>query len=635
MGAVVNQEQEQALLDRLSRAGAWTTGNTLADALGVTRRSIRNYVASINQRSGSHEIIESSSRGYRLNRAGYAAYRQSPPTAEEAATPRQRLYDIVRKLVDDADGVDLYELADQLAVSDSTVESDLGRVRRILPEGLLLSRSGSTVSLAGGERAKRRLLSRMFHDETEHGVVGLEAIQREFVPDHLSEFKTDLVSELRGAGYYVNDFGIDSALLHIAIAVDRTRKAPVTEASAAAPEAPVTRILARLTAHHFDVTLNADDLDYLASLLAMHAITPLIDDAGPSYLDPEVLAVVRSVIEDVGREYLIDLSDDEFVNRFTLHVRNLLQRARQRTYSRNPLAGSIKTSYPMTYELSVYVARGLQERLGVAFNDDEIAYIALHVGAYLSQRAQAEERVTCAIVCPTYYDLQTTLRSRVQVMLGDALDVTMLVTRTDVDWNHLNTDLVLTTIEPPVPSPTVLVIKPFFTPADADRVRGALARIRTTRRRRSIKKNLLAYFDESLFVRDAPVTGADDTIRLLGNRMVAAGAINSEYVAGALERERLSSTVFAEGLAVPHGLEMSARRTVIAVSVTGSSVPWGGSRVNVAAFVAFSSDSRSDFQTFFDQFIAVFSDGSNLQRIVERATSFRAFIDELTAILDS
>lgn len=630
----MNQAREQQLLDRLGRAGAWTTGTSLADALGVTRRSIRNYVASINQRSGSHEIIESSSRGYRLNTAAYAAYRGSLPAAEDAATPRQRLYDIVRTLVDSSDGIDLFDLADRLAVSDSTVEADLGRVRRMLPDGLQLARSGSTVALAGGERAKRRLLSRMFHDETEHGVVGLEAIQREFVPEHLSEFKTDLVTELREAGYYVNDFGVDSALLHIAIAVDRTRKSPAAECAEPVPEGAVEEILARLSALHFNVTLNGDDLEYLASLLAVHAITPILDDAGPSYLDPEVLAVVRSVIEDVGREYLIDLSDDEFVNRFTLHARNLLRRARQRRYSRNPLAGSIKTSYPMTYELSVYVARGLQERLGVALNDDEIAYIALHIGAYLSQRAQAEERVTCTIVCPTYYDLQTTLRHRVQVMLGDVLDVTMLVTRTDVDWDHLSTDLVLTTIEPRVPSPTVLVIKPFFTSDDADRVRRALARIRATRRRRAIKENLLAYFDESLFVRDAPVTGADDTIRLLGDRMVAAGAIDPEYVTGALERERLSSTVFADGLAVPHALEMSARRTVIAVSVTGSSVPWGGSRVNVAAFVAFSSDSRSAFQTFFDQFIAVFSDGSNLRRIVERATSFQAFIDELTAILD-
>ncbi|MDN5978335.1 BglG family transcription antiterminator [Acidipropionibacterium jensenii] len=630
----MNQEREQQLVERLGRAEAWTTSSSLADALGVTRRSIRNYVASINRHSRNHEIIESSPRGYRLNAAAYAVYRESL-SAGEAATPRQRLYDLVRTLVDSDDGVDLYELAGELAVSDSTVESDLGRVRRILPEGLGLSRSGSIVALAGGERAKRRLLSRMFHDETEHGVVGLEAIQREFVPDHLSEFKTDLVSALREAGYYVNDFGIDSALLHIAIAVDRTRKAPVAEEAEAVPDDPVARVIAGLTAQHFDVALSGDDLEYLPSLLAVHAITPLLNDAGRSYLDPKIVAVVRSVIEDVGREYLIDLSDDEFINRFALHVRSLLRRASQRAYSRNPLAGSIKTSYPMTYELSVYVARGLQKRLGVTFNDDEIAYIALHIGAYLSERAQAEERVTCTIVCPTYYDLQTTLRNRVQVMLGDVLDVKMLIARTDVDWDHLGTDLVLTTIEPPVPSPSALVIKPFFSPADADRVRGALPRIRTTRRRRAIKENLLAYFDESLFLRDAPLTGADDTIRMLGDRMVAAGAITSQYVEGALERERLSSTVFADGLAVPHALEMSARRTVIAVAINGSSIPWGGKRVNVAAFVAFSSDSRSDFQTFFDQFIAVFSDGSNLRRIVEQATSFQAFIAELTAILDS
>lgn len=634
----MSNEREQQVLARLGRADAWVTGSSLADALGVTPRSVRNYVAAINRRSPSQELIKSGPEGYRLNTTAYAAFHNSTPTTKVEASPRQRLYEIVRKLTESVAGVDLYDLADELIVSDSTIESDLSRVRSLLPEGLQLSRSGSTIALAGGERAKRRLLSRMFRDETGHGTAGLEAIQREFAPEHLPEFKTDLVSELRAAGYYVNDFGVDSSLLHIAIAVDRTIKAPDSKVEDPRPTDAVAGILARLTAKHFDVELSSGDLSYLSSLLAIHAITPLLNDEtaqGHACPDNSVMTAVRSVISEVGKEYLVDLSGEEFLDRFALHVKNMLNRARQQSLSRNPLAGSIKKSYPMTYELSVYIVRGLQQRFNVTFNDEEISYIALHIGAYLSQRAQADKLISCTVVFPTYYDLQTTLRNRVQVMLGDILDVKVLVTRTDVDWDHLNTELVLTTIEPPVPSASILMIKPFFTPDDANRVRAAVSRIRTTQRRQAIKKNLLTYFDESLFVRDAPISGAEDAIHLLGDRMVAAGAIDPSYVVGAIEREHLSSTVFADGLAVPHALEMSAHRTVISVAISRSSMPWGESRVNMVAFVAFSSQSRAEFQNFFDQFIAVFSDGANLKRIVERAKSFRVFVDELTAILDS
>ena len=45
--------------DELGRDGAWTTAAALADALGVTPRSIRSYVTAINARSQSALAIES------------------------------------------------------------------------------------------------------------------------------------------------------------------------------------------------------------------------------------------------------------------------------------------------------------------------------------------------------------------------------------------------------------------------------------------------------------------------------------------------------------------------------------------------------------------------------------------------
>ena len=110
-------------------------------------------------------------------------------------------------------------------MSESTIESDLSRVRLLLAEAeLSLTRSGSTVTLSGTELARSRLLSRMFRDETERGLIELEAIQREFASDSLSEFKTALIDMLTERGYALNDYGIDNVLLHIAIAVDRVSK---------------------------------------------------------------------------------------------------------------------------------------------------------------------------------------------------------------------------------------------------------------------------------------------------------------------------------------------------------------------------------------------------------------------------
>ena len=634
----MTRDRQDRILTYLARAGTWVTASELADVLGVTPRSIRSYVTAVKARPAGSAVVEAGPNGYRINADAYGAFRVAA-SGEQSETPRDRLYGIVRRLVDSPDGLDVFELAQSLHVSESTIESDLARVRQLLAEAeLSLSRSGSTVTMSGTELARRRLLSRMFRDETERGLIELEAIQREFSSDRLGDFKTALIDMLTDRGYALNDYGIDNVLLHIAIAVDRVSKDRLVPEPPARPVAPpdgIPSALSALITAHFDTALGEADIDYLAYLLSTRAVTIAADAPDSGYLNQADLDIVRGIVQNAGEEYLVDLSDEDFITRLTLHVQNLLRRAHDHSYSRNPMARSIKTSYPMIYELAVYIASRLQQHGDVEINDDEIAYIAMHVGAHLQQQSRSDDPLRCVIVCPNYYDMHLMLRDRVMLMLGDTLEVTRVVTRSDVSWASLDADIVLTTIEPPVPDDAVLVIQPFFTQGDADRVRQAVSRLRRVRRRALIKDEVLKYFDESLFLRNVRARDETSMIRQLGDLMVAKGVIDESYVDGAIERERMSSTAFTDSLAVPHAMAMTARSTSIAIAVNESSMPWGDNRVNVVAFIAFSAAERANFQRVFDQFVEVFSEREDVQRIVKKSVDFGAFIDELVHTMDS
>ncbi len=635
---IVTRERQDRILTYLARTGTWVTASELADVLGVTPRSIRSYVTAVKARPEGSAVVEAGPSGYRINTDAYGAFRAAAG-AEQSETPRDRLYGIVRKLVDSPDGLDVFSLAESLYVSESTIESDLSRVRQLLAEaGLSLSRNGSSVILAGTELARRRLLSRMFRDETERGLIELEAIQREFSSDRLSEFKTALIDMLTERGFALNDHGLDNVLLHIAIAVDRVSKDRlVAEPSSHADPQPdgIQTALTSLIGTHFDTTLEHADTAYLAYLLSTRAVMIAADPTDSDYLNQADLDIVRSIVHNAGEEYLVDLSDEDFITRLTLHVQNLLRRASEHSYSRNPMARSIKTSYPMIYELAVYIASRLQQHGDVEINDDEIAYIAMHVGAHLQQQSRSEELVRCVVVCPNYYDMHLLLRDRIMLEVGDALEIVSVVTRSDLAWGGLDADLVLSTIEPPVPDESILVVQPFFTEGDADRVRQAVRRIRRVRRRALIKNEMLQYFDEALFLRNAGAKDEAGMIRQLGDLMVARGVIDESYVDAAIERERMSSTAFTDSLAVPHAMAMTARTTSIAIAINESSMPWGENRVNVVAFIAFSAAERARFQTVFDQFVEVFSEREDVQRIVKKSSDFSAFIDELVHTMDS
>jgi lichenan operon transcriptional antiterminator len=639
----MSRQRQDLLLATLLRQEGWATAASLADMLGVTPRSIRSYVAALNARTPGAGVIESGPAGYRAGPGARGAIRlrQSGESA-----PRDRLHALVRTLLDVPAGIDVFDTADELHVSEATLEADLVRVRGLLDgTDLSLERERETVRLRGNETAQRRLLSRLAHDEMDDASFHPETFRRALsgsaVAAHaVGPFKTALVRELGELGYYVNELAIADVLLHIAIAAERVAAGHALDSSPVGAREEIPRVgavIARLADENFGVVLGEGDSSHLASLVLTRIVAPGEDatrDVARSGVEPEVEAAVRAEIARAAEDYQVDLVDETFVLRLALHVQNLLRRAEESALTRNPLTRSLKTTYPMIFEVAVSIASGLHDRLGTPIHDDEIAYIAMHVGGRLERSRKAESILTATIVCPGYYELHELLRSSVDRSLGSAIEVTSVITNVDPDWASFDTDLVLSTIEPGSSGDRFVRIQPFLTDADVDRIQQAAARVRRGRRLTRLRGELARYFDADAFVFPLPDEGEEAIIRRLGGLLVGAGLIGEDYVENTILRERMSSTAFTDALAVPHALQMTATRTAIAIGVADGSAAWGGGRVQVVALAAFSESDRAAFQTIFEQLVEVFSERESVQRIVRRGTTFEAFLDELVAVID-
>ena len=622
------------LIEYLAQAEGWVTAADLADKLGVTTRSVRSYVTAVKSSALPLEVIESSTAGYRLHRENYAEFLKNA-SARDAERPRDRQYHLIRRLGDAPNGVDIHALAESFFVSESTIEADLRKVKSTVEEsGLALTRKGPLVSLSGAEPSLRRLLSKMFRHEESQGFLELESIQKEFESSDLRSFKTALLDLLDSHGYFVNEYGINHVLLHVAIAADRTPRGDVshpsgTEASivnSPTESAAFSRDLAALITTHFGAHLHQDDVNEIELLLTTRVITRNERPDSPADVDLDALiSRVRQTIHRVGEEYLIDLDDDDFIMRLSLHVRNLIVRAQDLSYSRNPMTRSIKTTYPMIYELAVFIAAEVQRDEGIIIHDDEISYIALHVGSHLERQTKREARLSAALVCPNYHDLHVILRERIEAVLGDELQLRIVITRTDVDLSELSTDLVLTTIDLRSFADNVVLIQPFLTETDVDAIRRTIGRVRRIRRRKELTDELLKFFDPALFVRNFTAPSEEAMIAALGRRMIEAGVIDASYITGAIERERMSSTAFTDSLAVPHAMTMNAHRTAISIVINETPMAWGENRVNVIALIAFSAAGRTTFQTVFDQFVTVFSDRDYVQQLVKRPSTSHVY----------
>jgi lichenan operon transcriptional antiterminator len=466
----------------------------------------------------------------------------------------------------------------------------------------------------------------------------LEAIEQEFEVTGLGAFKTELIQALETEGFFVNEYGTEAVLLHVAISVDRARRdqhLPEGEsAPPAARHAPIIATLARLVPEHFGVDLTSAELDYLTRLLTTRVIAPGATALTPTEVNEDDLQTVRRIVDLVAEEYLLDFRDDAFITRLAIHLGNLVARARENAHTRNPLTRSIKSSYPMIFDIAVFIASIVQRERGITVDDDEISYIALHLGSHLERAARHEELVTATILCPSYYDLHAILRERIERELGGDLQIEFVVTRTDVDPRELTSDLVLSTLPSPALREGMVLVQPFLTDDDIAAIRQAVSRVRRQRRRARITEQLLEYFEPALFFADPPGDDPESIIRGLGRAMVDSGVVDDAYVEGVVDRERMSSTAFTDTLAVPHAMGLAAERTAIALALCPTPVSWGDSRVQVVALIAFSATGRARFQPLFDQFVDVFSSRRDVTELVRDARDFDGFITQLAQLIE-
>ncbi|GAA3581742.1 PTS sugar transporter subunit IIA [Klugiella xanthotipulae] len=667
----MSTERAKSLVAYLAQADDWVTASELAHTLGVTTRSVRNYATEMRDHYAPFEVLIRGPLGYRINRVALQAHHEatsgnlSPESTaisragidRGSERPAHRQRAIVEWILGNTSPVDPHEIAAHFFISESTLEADLRRQRPVVARaGLTPTRRANGISIEGHEPNKRRLLATLYLEDLDNNVIDLTDVARTYGVPPLGPIKTAVIDRLESYGYRVNEFGLSSVLLSLAIIASRIRTGHFLAPGDAEPldeDDQLIPLAAALLEQVATPPARAEEARHLARLMHTQvarggSVSP--EDDAEEHADPparaatrrrsaESLSVLRTqvaaAVELASHHYAIALTDDELVTRLTDHVANMLDRMRDQLSSPNPMTRSLKTHYPVVYDVAVFLATELSRVNGVRVDENEIAFLALHIGSFLAQRPSRTQRVRCAFVCPDYYSMHRFLRERIEEELADIIEVVTVVTRTDVAWAHLEVDLILSTIPAPTSVHNVLQIQPFLTEEDAERIRARVSRFHRTKRRAALKERLLRYLSPELFTAHLDVSDESEAITHLGGLMVEQGIIDDSYVQGALDRERMSSTAFNDLIAIPHALTMTARRTAIAIAVTKTALPWGSSRVHVIAFIAFAESERNEFQSVFDQLVKVFSSREDVQHILRSSATFDGFIDALARVMDA
>lgn len=625
------------LLRILNDSQNWTTAGQLSVKACLSVRSVKNYISEIN--SVVPFTIISSKNGYRIDKANAElCIKKSESSVSQGA--EERVIHIITKLIKSKVPMDLYDFADELYVSLSTLKSDLPKIRsRIQPFSLELVHISETLQINGLEKNKRKMLSSLLYAETNESFMNIDVIQNAFPDIDIEFIKTVIMDIFNEYHVFINDFSQISLILHISIAVDRIR----TQAIYSIPATDMVfghahayqlaqRIVAKLELR-FHITYNENEIEDLTLLLASCATT--LDYRNVSYANleevvgKETYELVVKLVQEINAYYYINLSDSEFITRFALHIKNLLVRSRNNLFTKNPLTNSIKSSCPLLYETAVVMTKYIREQTGIIINDDEIAYIAFHLGGALETQHNLSDRVACVLYCPNYYDLDVRLTDFISKNFHEQLVITNIVT-SETDLISIdNADLVLSTIPLSVTSLSVPVLNVSLFPnsKDINAIFKRIENIKKEKKSRLFEDHLRKILNQRLFRRNVPFRSEHEAIEYMTSVMHSEGYVSDTFIDEIQERERMSSTAF-NNLAIPHSMKMSAIKTGMFVIINETPTNWGNQQVNLIMMLSINRNDRNLFNEVFENLTMVLTENETMEKVL-RCASYDEFIKTL------
>lgn len=116
-----------------------------------------------------------------------------------------------------------------------------------------------------------------------------------------------------------------------------------------------------------------------------------------------VADIKRSITQPLNESLLITLTD---------HISFAMQRKQQGIAFTNPLAGSIMCYYPAEYQMGRRCLETIRQKTGIALNDDEASFIALHIvnaemNTHMSEMYDITKLIDgCIDVVEAYYHKQ-------------------------------------------------------------------------------------------------------------------------------------------------------------------------------------------------------------------------------------
>lgn len=530
----------------------------------------------------------------------------------------------------------LAEYADQMCISEFSLENDMNKIRKLLDnyQGLKVIRQSNMLQLSGEEREKRPLYEELISYKISGNLWNLNKVAENFMRFDLLKVKELLKDIFEEFHYQMNEVRIPTLLIHVGVILERNFACHFLKEDEE-QQGKYGREEYEISRHFFEKIGARLSLQVREAEICDFAIY-LEHGKRKGYCEEEQLQglasdLVQHIIVEIREHFDIDFSEDrEFRLGLEVHTVSLLKRHYANVEIDHTCLEEVKRKYPLIFEMGVWVCKIMEEHLNIIISENEISFIALHLGSAY-ERANLRRKYRCLLICPHNQTVKDLCIQKIVNRFQDRMEIVDCMSYFEESLiREKNLDLILTT-QPVAHALDIETteISMFFAHTDEAAVFQTLNRLDQIRYRNNFQFFILNLIREEFFTANMAVEEPEKIISDMCDKLYARGYVKENFKEGVLKRERLSPTSFFHGFAIPHN--MSHQETIhsaISTAILKQPVQWGSYEVRFVLLLAITEENRNFLKIFFDWLDDIVSNPEKFARLLE-VQDYQSFVNTL------
>ncbi|MGM9912056.1 BglG family transcription antiterminator [Floccifex sp.] len=262
-------------------------------------------------------------------------------------------------------------------------------------------------------------------------------------------------------------------------------------------------------------------------------------------------------------------SDEDFKKMLLAHVSLLIDRLHNKISYQNPLANELNITYPMMFNIAIQFCNMVHEKYDVEVTFDEIGFVAMHFATHMEKeklgKLMSYNRI--GIVCSSGGGSAYMIKIQIESLFPKAQVQTYSYIQQD-ELKAFEPDLIFTVIPLSIEiKAPVIYIKELLDDKDLVKIKQILQCEEYDPYILINEHPMYNSFYSKEFFKFVEANDYETLLKKLGHELEEKGYGQPGFTNLVLERESYVSTIYMNGVCIPHPIETDANKSIISVAI--------------------------------------------------------------------